>query len=121
MVQSRAFSVLLGSRHLYLLGPITPEEAMASIYRASYVSLHVRKSNRAALGLYRDTLGFTLKDIEKSYCSFFPSYLALALSLVKLQMPMAKMHTQCTYHLKHDIYHGIYRDNIYILSNNNRV
>ncbi|TEB35814.1 silencing group B protein [Coprinellus micaceus] len=33
------------------------QEAMASIYKASYVSLHVRKSNRAALGLYRDTLG----------------------------------------------------------------
>ena len=43
---------------------------MASIYNASYVSLHVRKSNRAALGLYRDTLGFTVKDIEKSYCMF---------------------------------------------------
>ena len=45
-----------------------PEEAMASIYRASYVSLHVRKSNRAALALYRDTLGFTVKAIEKGYC-----------------------------------------------------
>jgi len=45
-----------------------PEEAMASIYRASHVSLHVRKSNRAALALYRDTLGFTVKAIEKGYC-----------------------------------------------------
>jgi hypothetical protein len=45
-----------------------PEEAMASIYRASHVSLHVRKSNRAALALYRDTLGFTVKEIEKGYC-----------------------------------------------------
>ena len=34
---------------------------------ATFISLHVRKSNRAALGLYRDTLGFTVKDIEKSY------------------------------------------------------
>lgn len=41
---------------------------MATVYKASYVSLHVRKSNRAALGLYRDTLGFTVKDIEKKYC-----------------------------------------------------
>jgi len=41
---------------------------MSDIYRANYVSLHVRKSNRAALGLYRDTLGFTVKDIEKGYC-----------------------------------------------------
>lgn len=41
---------------------------MASIYQAGYVSLHVRKSNRAALGLYKDTLGFSVKDIEKKYC-----------------------------------------------------
>lgn len=41
---------------------------MASVYHASYVSLHVRKSNRAALSLYRDTLSFTVKDIEKGYC-----------------------------------------------------
>lgn len=43
---------------------------MSKIYRASYVSLHVRKSNRAALGLYKDTLGFTVKDIEEKYCGF---------------------------------------------------
>lgn len=42
---------------------------MATVYKASYVSLHVRKSNRAALGLYRDTLGFTQKDTEKGYCA----------------------------------------------------
>ena len=42
---------------------------MATVYKASYVSLHVRRSNRAALGLYRDTLGFTVKDIEKKYCA----------------------------------------------------
>ena len=44
---------------------------MATVYKAAYVSLHVRKSNRAALGLYRDTLGFTVKDIEKGYCESF--------------------------------------------------
>ncbi|KAJ8582866.1 acyl-CoA N-acyltransferase [Rhizopogon salebrosus TDB-379] len=43
------------------------QEAMSSIYRAAFVSLHVRKSNRAALGLYRDTLGFTVKNIEEKY------------------------------------------------------
>lgn len=31
---------------------------MKETYKAEYVSLHVRKSNRAALGLYTDTLGF---------------------------------------------------------------
>lgn len=41
---------------------------MASTYKAEYVSLHVRKSNRAAIGLYRDTLGFTVKNVEEKYC-----------------------------------------------------
>ena len=45
---------------------------MATVYRASYVSLHVRKSNRAALALYKDTLGFTVKEIEKKYCASYP-------------------------------------------------
>ena len=33
--------------------------AMVEAFGAKYVSLHVRVSNRAALHLYRDTLGFT--------------------------------------------------------------
>jgi ribosomal protein S18 acetylase RimI-like enzyme len=41
---------------------------MANVHRAEYVSLHVRKSNRAALGLYKDTLGFAVDKIEKKYC-----------------------------------------------------
>ena len=41
---------------------------MASIYKASYVSLHVRKSNKAAIALYRDTLGFEVEKVEKKYC-----------------------------------------------------
>ncbi|ESX00112.1 hypothetical protein KL918_004897 [Ogataea parapolymorpha] len=36
-------------------------------YDAKYVSLHVRKSNRAALHLYKDTLKFEVLSIEKSY------------------------------------------------------
>lgn len=42
---------------------------MKDVFDARYVSLHVRKTNRAALGLYRDTLGFTMKDVEKGYCA----------------------------------------------------
>lgn len=34
------------------------ERSMVENYDAKYVSLHVRKSNRAALSLYRDTLQF---------------------------------------------------------------
>ena len=36
-------------------------------YKAEYVSLHVRQSNRAALHLYRDTLEFEVLSIESSY------------------------------------------------------
>jgi ribosomal protein S18 acetylase RimI-like enzyme len=31
---------------------------MVEAFNSSYVSLHVRKGNRAALKLYQDTLGF---------------------------------------------------------------
>ncbi|KIY49362.1 acyl-CoA N-acyltransferase [Fistulina hepatica ATCC 64428] len=64
-----SISVLRSYRRLGLAKKLMlqSQEAMASIYRAEYVSLHVRKSNRAALSLYRDTLGFTVKDIEKKY------------------------------------------------------
>lgn len=46
------------------------EQAMKTTYGAAYVSLHVRKTNRAALALYKDTLGFEVVKIEKSYCAF---------------------------------------------------
>ncbi|CCG22901.1 Ard1 protein [Candida orthopsilosis Co 90-125] len=41
--------------------------AMCQSFDAKYVSLHVRKSNRAALHLYRDSLQFEVQSIEKSY------------------------------------------------------
>ncbi|TFK20069.1 acyl-CoA N-acyltransferase [Coprinopsis marcescibilis] len=43
------------------------QEAMAEIYGAKFVSLHVRESNKAAIGLYRDTLGFEVAKVEKKY------------------------------------------------------
>jgi len=49
------------------------EEAMASVYKAAYVSLHVRKSNKAAIGLYRDTLGFEVAQVVKKYCQYYLS------------------------------------------------
>ena len=73
---------------------------MATIYRAAYVSLHVRKSNRAALALYKDTLGFTIHDIEKGYCES-PPYVSCVhvessnLIALHAQMPTEKMRTQC--------------------------
>ncbi|GME72025.1 unnamed protein product [Ambrosiozyma monospora] len=41
--------------------------ALCENYKAEYVSLHVRKSNRAALHLYKDTLKFEVLSIENSY------------------------------------------------------
>lgn len=46
------------------------EHAMASLYGATEVMLHVRKSNRAAISLYRDSLGFEVTGVEKGYCEF---------------------------------------------------
>lgn len=40
---------------------------MAETYGASYVSLHVRVSNKAALALYKDTLGFKVEGTEPKY------------------------------------------------------
>jgi peptide alpha-N-acetyltransferase len=40
---------------------------MSSIYDAQYCSLHVRVGNRAAIALYRDTLGFDVLKVEDKY------------------------------------------------------
>ena len=42
---------------------------MRDVFEAQYVSLHVRKTNRAALALYKDTLGFEVEKIEAKYCA----------------------------------------------------
>lgn len=47
---------------------------MKDIFSAGYVSLHVRKTNRAALALYRDTLGFEVVGIERAYCESQPCF-----------------------------------------------
>jgi len=78
-----SISVLRSYRRLGLAKKlmVQSQEAMVTIYRASYMSLHVRKSNRAALNLYRDTLGFTVKDIEKKYYADGEDAYAMHLSL----------------------------------------
>ena len=40
---------------------------MHQVFGARYCSLHVRESNRAALGLYADALGFEKIKLEKGY------------------------------------------------------
>ncbi|XP_059397054.1 N-alpha-acetyltransferase 10-like [Carassius carassius] len=41
--------------------------AMIENFNAKYVSLHVRKSNRAALHLYSNTLKFQINEVEPKY------------------------------------------------------
>ncbi|EGD75994.1 N-acetyltransferase [Salpingoeca rosetta] len=42
-------------------------QAMVDNYSAKFCSLHVRRSNRAALNLYNKTLGFEIYDTEHRY------------------------------------------------------
>lgn len=41
--------------------------AMKDVYKAKYVSLHVRKSNRAALTLYKDVLKYEICNVADEY------------------------------------------------------
>ncbi|KAF3437356.1 hypothetical protein FNV43_RR20109 [Rhamnella rubrinervis] len=43
------------------------QNAMEQVFGAEYVSLHVRKSNRAAFNLYTETLGYKIHDVEAKY------------------------------------------------------
>lgn len=40
---------------------------LEKVYGAEYVSLHVRKGNKAAFNLYTETLGYTIHDVEAKY------------------------------------------------------
>ncbi|KAI6028870.1 silencing group B protein, partial [Pisolithus orientalis] len=42
-------------------------ESMTSTYHLQYIQLNVRISNRAALALYRDVLGYTIYRVERKY------------------------------------------------------
>ncbi|GMI36610.1 hypothetical protein TeGR_g581 [Tetraparma gracilis] len=43
------------------------QREMANVFKAEFVSLHVRKSNAAAFHLYNETLKYEINDIEKGY------------------------------------------------------
>ncbi|KAI6040000.1 N-alpha-acetyltransferase 10, NatA catalytic subunit [Pisolithus marmoratus] len=43
------------------------KESMTSTYHLQYIQLNVRISNRAALALYRDALGYTIYRVEHKY------------------------------------------------------
>ncbi|WIA08032.1 hypothetical protein OEZ85_007502 [Tetradesmus obliquus] len=42
-------------------------KAMEEVFGAEYVSLHVRVSNKGAIHLYTETLGYQIQDVEAKY------------------------------------------------------
>ena len=59
---------------------------MAEVFNASYVSLHVRQSNIAALRLYRDTLGFEVEKVESKYYADGEDAYAMKMNLTSMQI-----------------------------------
>ena len=64
-----SISVLRSYRKLGLATRLmqASQVAMRQVYEAEYCSLHVRVGNRAAIALYRDTLGFEVIKVEDKY------------------------------------------------------
>lgn len=59
--------------------------AMVECFDAQYVSLHVRKSNRAALHLYTNTLGFSICEIEPKYYADGEDAYAMKRELIEMR------------------------------------
>jgi N-alpha-acetyltransferase 10/11 len=59
---------------------------MAEVFKADYVSLHVRQSNLAALHLYRDTLGFEVEKVESKYYADGEDAYAMKMDLTSMQI-----------------------------------
>ena len=78
-----SISVMRSHRRLGLAKKlmIQSQTAMRDIYGAKFVSLHVRHTNRTAIGLYRDTLGFSIHETEKGYYADGEDALAMRLYL----------------------------------------
>jgi len=64
-----SLAVLRSHRKLGLASKLmrSAQASMVETFEAKHVSLHVRKSNMAALHLYKQTLGYAVKDIAKAY------------------------------------------------------
>uniref|UniRef100_A0A7S2XEK3 N-acetyltransferase domain-containing protein n=1 Tax=Lotharella oceanica TaxID=641309 RepID=A0A7S2XEK3_9EUKA len=64
-----SLAVLRSHRKLGLATKLmrTAQSEMGTVFKAEYVSLHVRKSNTAAYHLYTKTLGYEQHDIESKY------------------------------------------------------
>ncbi|KAF7296981.1 N-acetyltransferase domain-containing protein [Mycena indigotica] len=73
----RAYRRLGLAKKLMLLS----QEAMATVYKANYVSLHVRRSNKAAIALYQGALGFKVAKVEAKYYGDGEDALSMRLDL----------------------------------------
>jgi peptide alpha-N-acetyltransferase len=64
-----SISVLRSHRKLGIATKLmkASEYAMMTIYNAEFCSLHVRVTNRAAISLYKDVLGFKIMGTEDKY------------------------------------------------------
>jgi peptide alpha-N-acetyltransferase len=64
-----SISVLRSHRKLGIATKLMKESqyAMMTIYEAEYCSLHVRVTNRAAIALYKDVLGFEVMNVDEKY------------------------------------------------------
>lgn len=58
---------------------------MVETFQAKYVSLHVRVSNKAALHLYKTTLGFSVEKPEAKYYADGEDALCMRLDLSSIQ------------------------------------
>ncbi|KAJ7204854.1 acyl-CoA N-acyltransferase [Mycena haematopus] len=78
-----SISVLRSYRRLGLARKlmVLSQEAMSTIYKASFVSLHVRKSNKPAIALYRDSLSFRVAKVEHQYYGDGEDALSMRLDL----------------------------------------
>lgn len=64
-------------------------DSMELTQESDYVSLHVRVSNRAALGLYRDRLGYQVANTEVGYYADGENAYQMKKNLVRRGFPKA--------------------------------
>lgn len=78
-----SISVLRSHRRLGLANKLMTlsQTAMRDTFNAQYVSLHVRETNRAAISLYHETLGFQIHGVEHKYYADGENALAMRLQL----------------------------------------
>jgi peptide alpha-N-acetyltransferase len=89
-----SLSVLRTHRRLGLANKLMnfAHDAMELTQESDYVSLHVRVSNRAALGLYQDRLGYRVADTEVGYYADGENAYQMRKDLVRRGFPKAEPH-----------------------------